>query len=179
MWFDSWSDVLRVILVGAAAYISLIVVLRITGRRTLSQLNAFDFIVTVAFGSTLATIVLSADTAWAEGAAALALLAALQWLVASIAAAWPAARRVITSAPKVVVRDGLLRHDVMRASRLNEADVMQAIRSSGSADLSGVAAVVLETNGKLSVIGRSSVGDGRALSALLSDDDRGRRRGRR
>lgn len=179
MWFDSWPDVLRVALVGAAAYATLVVVLRITGRRTLSQLNAFDFIVTVAFGSTLATIVLSSDVSWAEGATALALLALLQWVVASVASAWPRSRGLITSAPKVVLVDGRLRADVLRDCRLNEADVMQAIRSTGSGDVSEIAAVVLETNGNLSVIARSTLGDARALGDLLSDARRDHGRGRR
>ena len=80
MWFDSWSDVLRTLLLGGAAYVTLVLVLRVSGRRTLSQLNAFDFVVTVALGSTLATILLSSDVAWAEGATALILLAALQFV---------------------------------------------------------------------------------------------------
>lgn len=45
MWFDSWSDIGRVLLVGAAAYAFLILTLRVSGKRTLSQMNAFDFIV--------------------------------------------------------------------------------------------------------------------------------------
>jgi uncharacterized membrane protein YcaP (DUF421 family) len=56
MWFDSWSDLGRVLGVGTAAYLSLVVVLRVSGKRTLAKLNAFDFVVTVALGSTLATL---------------------------------------------------------------------------------------------------------------------------
>ena len=55
MWFDSWSDIVRVLLVGIASYAFLIASIRILGERTLAQLNAFDFVVTVALGSTLAT----------------------------------------------------------------------------------------------------------------------------
>ena len=55
MWFDSWSDVVRVVSIGAAAYATLVAMLRISGKRTLAKLNAFDLIVTVALGSTLAT----------------------------------------------------------------------------------------------------------------------------
>lgn len=62
MWFDSWSDLARVLAVGASAYVTLVVVLRAAGKRTLAKLNAFDLIVTIALGSTLATILLSADS---------------------------------------------------------------------------------------------------------------------
>ncbi len=51
-FYDNLSGLLRVLVVGPLAYVWLIATLRITGKRTLAQLNAFDFIVTVAFGST-------------------------------------------------------------------------------------------------------------------------------
>ena len=82
MWFDSWSDLVRVAVIGASAYVTVVVVLRLSGKRTLAKLNAFDLVVTVALGSTLATILLSSDVSWAEGALALAMLALLQSLVA-------------------------------------------------------------------------------------------------
>ena len=59
MFFESWSDLLRVVLVGTLAYVALVAMLRISGKRTLAKLNAFDLVVTVAIGSTLATILLS------------------------------------------------------------------------------------------------------------------------
>ncbi|NQX37189.1 DUF421 domain-containing protein [Herbiconiux sp. VKM Ac-2851] len=166
MWFDSWSDVLRVIIVGAAAYVFLIAALRLTGKRTLSQMNAFDFIVTVALGSTLATILLSSDVSWVEGAAALLLLAVFQFLVAWVSTKWGLFRRAVTARPAVIVSDGTMLEDAVRAARLTTSQVMQAIRSGGYGDISLVAAVVLEPNGTLSVIGRESLGDGTALPTL-------------
>ncbi len=166
MWFDSWSVVLRTVLVGAAAYGTLVFVLRLSGKRSLSQLNAYDFVVTVALGSTLATILLSRDVAWAEGATALALLAALQFLVAWTTSRWHTLRKVVTSSPRVLLRDGTMDGDMLLSVRLTEAEVRQAVRSTGAGDLSDIAAVVLETNGKLSVISRSRFGNGSALVDL-------------
>ncbi len=134
MWFDSWSDLTRVALVGVAAYTLVICVLRVSGKRTLSQLNAFDFIVTVALGSTLATILLSKDVSWTEGALALALLAGLQFVLALVASRIPAFRRFVTAEPSVVLAHGQLRHEVLRANRLAVSEVYQAIRSSGVGD---------------------------------------------
>ncbi len=171
MWFDSWSDVLRILLVGPAAYVTLVLVLRASGKRTLSQLNAFDFIVTVALGSTLATILLSSDVAWAEGLTALALLATLQFLVAWVSSRWPRARSFVTAKPVALVRDGELQDDQLRRNRLTASGVRQAVRSSGLGDLSDVAAVVLETNGTMSVIPRTKYGNGSALEGILNRPD--------
>ncbi|MCK8608452.1 DUF421 domain-containing protein [Agromyces sp. C10] len=166
MWFDSWGDVARVLLVGAAAYVTLVVVLRVSGKRTLGQLNAFDFIVTVALGSTLATILLSSEVSFIEGAAALALLALLQLVVAFASSRSERLREAVTASPTLVVWDGELDRVALEHNRLAESEVLQAIRASGSGGLDDIAAVVLETNGKLSVITRSKLGDASALGSL-------------
>lgn len=163
MWFDTAAGILRTLAVGAAAYVWLILVLRVSGKRTLAKLNAFDLVVTVALGSTLATILLSSDVAWAEGATAFALLAGLQFAVASVTSRWPAARAVTTASPTVLLRDGSPLPDALRDQRVTEAELRQACRSSGAGDLDLVAWVVLETDGSLSVITREQAGDGSAL----------------
>jgi len=63
MLFDSWTGLGRVLLVGVLAYSALVLTLRVSGKRTLTKLNAFDLVVTVALGSTLATVLLSKDVA--------------------------------------------------------------------------------------------------------------------
>lgn len=171
MWFDGWSDLARIVLVGAAAYVTLIVVLRVFGKRTLGQFNAFDFVVTVALGSTVATILLSATVSFSEGAVALLLLAALQFLVAWTAVRIPAVRRAIAARPTLLVSDGEVRHEALRAKRLELEELEQAVRASGIGSLSLVAAAVLESNGQISVISRDQLGDGSALPAERDDTD--------
>ncbi len=171
MWFDTWSDVLRVLLVGPASYAALVLILRTSGKRTLSKLNAFDLVVTVALGSTLATIFLSKDVSWTEGVFALGVLAVLQLLVASLTSRLPVARAVVTVGPTLVLEDGRMLDDALLRQRLTEAEVRQAIRGTGVGDVAAVAAVVLESDGSLSVITADQAGD---RSALV-DADQSRR----
>lgn len=166
MWFDSWAEILRVLIIGSVSYAALVVVLRVSGKRTLGQLNAFDFIVTVAIGSTLATILLSSDVAFFEGLTALALLVGLQFVVAWASAHVPRARSAVTARPVTLVISGELQHAQLRSNRLSESEVLQAVRSTGSGDLSDVAAVVLETNGSISVILQSKLGNGSTLKGV-------------
>jgi uncharacterized membrane protein YcaP (DUF421 family) len=166
MWWDSWSDVGRVVAVGAAAYASVVVVLRVSGKRTLAKLNAFDLVVTVALGSTLATILLNSDVSWAEGVTALVLLAALQALVARLTVHRSGARRAITSRPTLLWRDGWPIGSALTRQRVSVDEVRQAVRATGAGDLSDVAAVVLESDGTLSVILRSEIGDWSALEGV-------------
>lgn len=170
MWFNSWIDVGRVALVGSAAYALLVLVLRLSGKRTLSQLNAFDFVVTVALGSTLATILLSKDVALVEGVAALALLAGLQYLVAIVSSRWPVTRVAITSRPTLLLFEGRVRSDALRRHRLTVSELRQALRMQGVGDVAQVKAVVLETNGTMSIITEGKYGDGSALEDVTGLD---------
>ena len=59
MFFENWYGLERILIVGFLAYVALIICLRISGKRTLAKWNAFDFVVTIALGSILATHLLS------------------------------------------------------------------------------------------------------------------------
>lgn len=84
------------------AYAALVIFLRFSGKRTLSKMNAFDLVVTVALGSTLATILLSKDVAPAEGLLALLLLISLQFTVAWLSVRFPTIQQLVKSEPRGV-----------------------------------------------------------------------------
>jgi uncharacterized membrane protein YcaP (DUF421 family) len=151
MFFDGWSGVVRVVVVGACAYVALVLLLRGSGKRTLAKLNAFDFVITVALGSTLATVVLSSSVALVEGVAALALLVALQYVVAWASVRSRRVERLVKSEPTMLYRNGFL-DEAMRRERVTTDEVIQAARGQGHADLGSVGAVVLETDGTLSIL---------------------------
>ena len=73
LFFQDAAGLLRTAVVGVLAYVGLLLLLRISGKRTLSKMNAFDLVVTIALGSTLATILLNKEVALAEGMLALAI----------------------------------------------------------------------------------------------------------
>jgi len=158
MFFDGWSDILRILIIGPLTYGGLVAVLRFSGKRTLAKMNAFDLVVTVALGSTFATALLSKDISLAEGLVACALLCFLQFGVAFSAVRWPHFRDVIKSEPKLLFRNGQFVNSAMRHERVTEDEIRAAIRAAGRSDISTVAAVVLETDGSFSVIGGAQVG---------------------
>lgn len=166
MWFDGWTDILRVVTAGVSAYLVVVVLLRVSGKRTLAKLNAFDLVVTVAVGSTLATIFLSSEVAIAEGVTALALLAVLQTIAALISTRVKMGRSIVTSRPTLLLWHGRFLTEAMRKQRVSFADVRQAVRSSGKGDVNAIGAVVLESDGSLSVISEDSLGDQSALEEV-------------
>jgi uncharacterized membrane protein YcaP (DUF421 family) len=154
MFFDNWYGLLRVFVTGTAAYVGLVLFIRLSGKRTLAKMNAFDLVVTVALGSTLATILLSSDVALVEGLSAFFLLIALQWVVAWTSVRWPLVEQAVKSSPTVLVKDGTLLREAMKGQRVSDEEVRAAVRSAGVAAIDDVAEVVLETDGSFSVIRR-------------------------
>ncbi len=151
MFFDGWPDLLRIAVLGVSTYVALLLLLRVSGKRTLSKLNAFDFVITVALGSTLATVLLSSSVSLLDGVTALALLVGLQWLVALASSRSRRVERLIKAEPTLLYRDGFLR-TAMRKQRVTADELRQAGRAAGHADLEEVAAIVLETDGTLSIL---------------------------
>ncbi len=155
----SWPSWLTVIVVVPIAYVSLLVVLRVAGKRTLSKLTAYGLAVTVAFGSLLATVIVSRSVPLGDGVLAFTTLAALQWVVA-----WGATRsrtiaRVVIARPTLLVCRGRVDDRAVRRQRLRLDDVRAAVRAAGHASVTEVLAVVLETDGSLSVVGAAGASE--------------------
>jgi uncharacterized membrane protein YcaP (DUF421 family) len=128
-YFDSWSGLIRVVAVAPLAYAALVLTLRISGKRTLSKMNAFDLVVTVALGSTLATIILSKDVALAEGLVAFVMLVALQFVVSWMSVRVRTMNDLVKSEPTLLVRNGRLLAEQMRRARVVEDEVAATPRS--------------------------------------------------
>ena len=152
MLFQGWSGLARTALVGVLAYVGLVVLLRLSGKRTLSKLNAFDLVVTVALGSTLSTILLNEDVALAEGLVAFAVLIGLQLVVTWTSVRWKAWRRAVRSEPAVLVRGGEPLPEAMRRERVTEGELLSAVRSAGGRDIAEAEVVILESDGALTAI---------------------------
>ncbi|SUE43136.1 DUF421 domain-containing protein [Roseomonas gilardii] len=166
MFFDNWFGLLRVVVVGTIAYLSLVVLLRGFGKRTLAKLNAFDLVVTVALGSILATVLLSKSVALLEGLTAFVLLAVLQYAIAWLSLRSDRFRDLVKSEPTLLLHQGRFLRGAMREQRITEPEILAALRNAGAADPRRVAAVVLESDGSLSVV-QDAVPDGGGTLANL------------
>ena len=162
--FTSWESLGRTAASGLLAYIALVVLLRISGKRTLSKMNAFDFVVTVALGSLLASVTLSDSVSLADGVLALVL-----FILAQLAVTWLSVRsewfqRLIKASPTLVFYRGTFLDADLRKMRVTREEVLSAIRKSGALSPSDVGAVVLETEGTLTVMG--DLGGGQNVHVL-------------
>lgn len=152
LFFGGWWPLVRVLVVGILGYAALICILRLTGKRTLSKLNAFDLVITVSLGSTMATTLLSKDISLSEGILAFATLCGLQFLVTWSCVRFPRITSIVKSEPTVLVLRGVPIRAALRRQRVTLDEVQAAVRQAQLADFKLAEAVILETDGSLSVI---------------------------
>ena len=155
MFFDNWFGLLRVVVIAPLTYLALIVLLRVSGKRTLSKMNAFDFIVTVALGSTFASIILSSDVALVEGVTAFVMLIGSQFVITWLSVRSDTVKQLVKSEPSLLFHDGDFLARAMKRERVTQEEVLAAVREQGKGTLQAVAAVVLETDGTFSILGKT------------------------
>lgn len=158
MFFDGWDGIARVLILGSFAYCAIIAILRISGKRTLAKMSAFDLVVTIALGSVLATILLSSSVALAEGIVAFVVLVALQYAIAALSVRSKAIEKLAKSNARFLLLDGVIDDDALRQERVTREEVLCAVRNNGIGDLDEVAAVILETDGTFSVVSQAKAG---------------------
>ncbi len=146
---SSWSNIGLVVLSSGAMLFGIIAYTRAAGLRTFSKMSAFDFVITVAFGSLLASVTLSGSSL-VEGLVAAGTLLGLQVLIAlgrrhSLA-------RVVDNTPLLLVDDGEVLEQNLRRARVTRDDLRACLRAANVCDLQQVQAVVFETTGDISVL---------------------------
>jgi len=152
MLFESWPSLFRVIASTVIGYIATIALIRTFGKRTLSKMSAFDFVVTIALGSMLATICLSDSVPLVEGVVAVGLLILIQYIVAWASVRSDRVETIIRGEPVLLAYGGNVLHDVLLRERVSIDEVRSAIRRDGYGDFDEVGAIVMENDGSFSVL---------------------------
>lgn len=157
VFFSGWPALARTLVIAVLAYPGMLVLLRLSGQRTLSKMNSFDLVVTIALGSTLASVLLDSGVALAQGMLAFLLLIALQYGLARMSSHSSRLERWINGEPVLLYHRGSFLREAMRRARVSESEVRAGVRQQGFAALADVGAVILETNGRLSVVPPANV----------------------
>ncbi|WP_417683994.1 DUF421 domain-containing protein [Roseibium sp.] len=154
IWFDGFDDLIRIAIRVPMLYFAIIAFIRIAGKRSMAQMNNFDWIVTVALGSMVASGALLKDVTVAETLFAVAAFLALQFALTAITcrserfAAW------IKPSPRTLARHGRFDDGAMRRERVTSEEIRSALRQQGLDDISMTEEVILETDATVSVIPR-------------------------
>jgi uncharacterized membrane protein YcaP (DUF421 family) len=163
-FFESWYNIGRTLTLSVVGFAALIILLRGSGKRTLSKLNVFDFVFVVAVGSVFASTIISKDVTLVEGILSLATLIGIQLILAELAARSIRAERIINGEPSLLLSHGKFLKSALKKERITEEEVRAAIRAKGVNRVEDVDAVILENDGSLSVAWEA---EGPGLSSLV------------
>lgn len=158
LFFNSLEALLRIVIVGVISYIVLILLLRTAGKRTLSRMNAYDMVITMELGSILAKVLLTTGLSISESITAMFVLIGLQYTVSVAMCRCRWLRNFLSSKPSVLFHEGKYIDSAMRKERVDKDEVQAAIHAKGIADNAMVEAVILGTNGDLSVLLKPGTG---------------------
>lgn len=147
-------------------YVVVIFYTRIFGKRSFSKMSSFDFAMTVAVGSIIATTVLSESVNFMEGALALLIVYILQ-LSAAYFRRYKWFSNLTDNQPTLIMDGEKILHDNMKAVRVTEGDLRSKLREANVVKLSDVKAVVFESTGDIVVLHKDN---GDEIDAWLLKD---------
>lgn len=162
----TWTSAAMVALTTTGIYLAVIVHTRLAGLRSFSKMSSFDFAMTVAVGSVVASTALTDDPPLLQGVVALSSLFALQLGVAWARERSSLARQIVDNSPVLLMRGSEILDDAMRRTEITRGDLLAKLREANVLHLGQVRAVVLETTGDISVL-HVAGGDDTRLDDLL------------
>lgn len=166
-FWNGWEPVLRILVVGTFTYLGIVLLLRISGKRTLANMNAFDFIITVALGSSFGRILTAKSVSVTEAIVAFGLLVFLQYVLSIIEVRSTWFKKFVSSNPSLIYYNGNFIKKKLKKERIREDDVISVVRKRGFGNLDEVQAIVVETDGELSVIKKTGGGGELTYKELL------------
>lgn len=151
-WFHTSSTALIAIaLTSLGIYIAIIAFTRLFGKRSFSKMSSFDFAMTVAVGSLIATTVLSPSTSLINGIFGLFMLYLLQ-LTAAKLRKWKIVQKLIDNSPLLLMEGETILHENLEKARVTEGDLRSKLREANVLEFSQIQAVIFETTGDISVL---------------------------
>ncbi len=141
---------MSIVLSAAAVFFLVWIVVRVVGKRELSEMAPFDFVILVVMGDLIAEAVIAEDTSVTGAVVAVATFGLLTVAMSWVSWRLPKYRSVFEGVPTLLIRDGEVVQEAMRIERLNEADLLAAARENGIESLRHVKWAVLEQDGAFS-----------------------------
>lgn len=144
-----WYEIL---LRTVVVYLTVLVLLRVAGKRELGQMTPFDLVVILVIANAVQNAMTGGDNSLVGGMLAAATLTVVNIAVGRWGARVPLFRRLVASQPRLLLRDGKPIKKALDEERVDIEELEMAAREHGIAELAGVAAAVLEEDGSISII---------------------------
>lgn len=145
------TAILMVVISSLGIYISLILFTRIYGVRSFSKMSSFDFAITIAIGSVIASAILSKNPPLLQSIVALGCLFVLQMTVSKFRE-YSFMRTLVDNEPILLMNGEEILKENMKTAKVTHEDLLSKLREANVTQFSQVKAVIMETTGDISVL---------------------------
>lgn len=166
LW-NGWEAIIRILVVGTLCYIALVVILKLSRKRTLASLTAFDFVVTVAIGAVFGRLLTAKDVSISEAVTAFILLAFLQLLFSWLQMRFKTFRKMFTSRPILLYYRGEFQEKAMKKERVEKSELIGEARKKGYGNFEEIELIILENDASFSIIGKLTESDGATYKEFM------------
>lgn len=149
-------EYLHIFLISAGSLLVLFVLTKIMGYKQLSQLSMFDYITGITIGSIAAEMATSLENDFTQPLLAMVVYGLTAWLISFCCMKSFPFRRFVTGKASVLYSNGKLYEENFRKAKMEINEFLMMSRNSGYFDLATVDTVILEANGKLSFLPKST-----------------------
>jgi uncharacterized membrane protein YcaP (DUF421 family) len=153
------SSLPEVALRTAIVYLFLITAIRVSGKREVGQMSVLELIVVLIISDAVQNSMVGDNTSVWSGIVAVTVLLGLDIVLREISRRSRRVRKAVEGEPRLLIRDGRLLSHAVEEEGLETEDVQVALREHGLVRIEDVQLAVLETDGTISVIGRTPEGD--------------------
>ena len=147
---------------GLIIYAVLLVLFRITGKRSLGQITTFDFVLLLIISEAIQNGMVGTSYSITNALALVATLVTVDVALSVVKRRSSRLEKVLDGTPVVIVENGRPLRDRMDKERLDECDVLSAARREGLERMSQIKYAVLERNGQISIIPTEDASSGPA-----------------
>ncbi|MGV2186552.1 DUF421 domain-containing protein [Rhizobium rhizogenes] len=138
---------------GLAIYFTLLIIIRLSGRRTLAQMTPFDLVIVLVISETTQQAMLGDDFSITNAVLLILTLFTMDIALSYVKRWSPRIARVVDGVPTILVIDGAYDEQALRGSRLQKDDVMEAARAQeGIETVKDIKFAILEISGNISII---------------------------
>jgi len=134
------------------SFVILFTLARLLGKKQISHLTFFDYVVGIAIGTMASSIAIDKSLSFGHGVTALVIYTVLSLLIGFGAVKSFKFREIVESSPVILVKDGKVMEKTLLKQRMTFDDLLNGLRVKGAFNLSEVELAMMETNGDISVL---------------------------
>lgn len=152
---DIMLETLRIIPRSVIALVVLFIVTKLIGRKQVSELSLFDYVIGISIGNFAAEMILNFEMKYINGIVAVVTFGLVAYMVSIITMKSIFFRRILIGTPIMVIQNGKILENSMKKLRIDINDLLEQVRNNGYFDLDEIAFAIMETNGELSILPKS------------------------